>query len=263
MFDAVVYIGHGSRLEAGNAQFKKFIESVMQEVDYRNQEIAFLELTDPPISETLEKLIAGGAKRFLVVPILLFSALHHKLDIPEELRAVQKKYPFISFKLTEPFGKHPYMVDLVVKRINAEKNEQDTAILLVGRGSSHLGPVQGLQQIGRKVEQKLGIPVYAAFLKLGKPSMEEAMAFLPYRYKKVYVMPYLLFTGLLLEKIKQTVFNSKDTFDICRNLEFDELMKKTLIKRMEEACDGEAVSGNDESERKEGSNYRRRKNSSA
>ncbi len=106
------------------------------------------------------------------------------MDIPEELRAVQKKYPFISFKMTEPFGTHPYMVDLVVKRINAEKNEQDTAILLVGRGSSHLGPVQGLQQIGRKVEQKLGIPVYAAFLKLGKPSMEEAMAFLPYRYKK-------------------------------------------------------------------------------
>ncbi len=44
MFDAVVYIGHGSRREAGNAQFKKFIESVMQEVDYRNQEIAFFRI---------------------------------------------------------------------------------------------------------------------------------------------------------------------------------------------------------------------------
>lgn len=263
MFDAVVYIGHGSRREEGNAQFKRFIESVMEDIDNPNQEIAFLELTKPTISETLEKLIARGAKRFLIVPVLLFSALHHKLDIPEELGFIQRRYPFVSFKMTEPFGSHPYMIDLVVKRIKAEKHEQNTAILLVGRGSSHLGPIQGLQQIGRKVEQKLGIPVYAAFLKLGKPSMEEAMAFLPYRYKKVYVMPYLLFTGLLLEKIKQTVFYSKDTFDICQNLEFDELMRKTLIKRMEEARDGEAVSGNDEPERKEGSDYRRRKNSSA
>ncbi|MFD1416781.1 sirohydrochlorin chelatase [Oceanobacillus jeddahense] len=249
MFDAVIYIGHGSRREEGNAQFKRFIESVMEEVACPKQEIAFLELTNPTIAEALENLIAQGAKRFLIVPVLLFSALHHKLDIPEELRAVQKKYPFISFKMTEPFGTHPYMVDLVVKRIQAEKHEKNTAILLVGRGSSHLSPIQELQQIGKQVERKLDIPVYSAFLKLGKPSLEEAMAFLPYRYKKVYVMPYLLFTGLLLEKIKESVFSSKDTFAICPNLEFDALMKKALIKRMEEACDEEAISGNDKAKR--------------
>ncbi|MFD1067762.1 sirohydrochlorin chelatase [Oceanobacillus locisalsi] len=263
MFDAVVYIGHGSRREEGNTQFKRFIASVMEEVDVPNQEIAFLELTNPTIAETLEKLITQGAKRFLIVPVLLFSALHHKLDIPEEIAAVQKEYPFISFKMTAPFGTYPYMVDLAVKRIQAENHEPDTAILLVGRGSSHIEPIQGLQQIGRKIEQRLDIPVYTAFLKLGKPSMEEALAFLPYRYKKVYVMPYLLFTGLLLEKIEQMVFSSKDTFAICQNLEFDPLMKKTLIKRMEEARDGEDVSGHKEPEQRKGSDYPRWGNSSA
>ncbi|CEI81378.1 cobalamin biosynthesis protein CbiX [Oceanobacillus oncorhynchi subsp. incaldanensis] len=263
MFDAVVYIGHGSRCEEGEAQFKRFIESVKEEVASPNQEIAFLELTAPTIAETMEKLIADGAKRFLIVPVLLFSAIQHQLDIPEELRAVQRKYPFISFEISEPFGAHPYMVDLVVKRIGAEKNEKDTAIMLVGGGSSHLRPIQELQQIGKSVEQKLDIPVYTAFLQLGKPSLEETLEFLPYRYKKVYVMPYLLFTGLQLEKIEQIVFSSKDTFVICPNLEFDELMKKTLIKRMEEACDGEDVSGDDEPRQKKGGNYRGRGDSSA
>lgn len=72
MFDAVVYIGHGSRCEEGEAQFKRFIESVKEEVASPNQEIAFLELIAPTIAETMKKLIADGAKRFLIVPVLLF-----------------------------------------------------------------------------------------------------------------------------------------------------------------------------------------------
>lgn len=56
--------------------------------------------------------------------------------------------------------------------------------MLVGGGSSHLRPIQELQQIGKSVEQKLDIPVYTAFLQLGKPSLEETLEFLPYRYKK-------------------------------------------------------------------------------
>lgn len=263
MIDAVVYIGHGSRRDEGNAQFKRFIESVMKETSYSNQEIAFLELTHPTIAETLEKLIEQGAKRFLIVPVLLFSALHHKLDIPEELEAVQKKYPFISFKMSEPFGVHSYMIQLVVKRIQATMTETSAAILLIGRGSSDLGPIQGLQQIGRTVEQKLGMPVYESFLTAGKPSMKEAMAFLSHRYKKVYVMPYLLFTGLLLEKINKAVIANAGIFELCQNLEFDERMRKVLVERMEEACHEEDVPGYDESGWKNSSHCRRGENSSA
>ncbi|MEB8722410.1 sirohydrochlorin chelatase, partial [Bacillus cereus] len=49
----------------------------------------------------------------------------------------------------------------------------------------------------------------------------------------VYVMPYLLFTGLLLQKIELHTkkYNHVTT---CNCLQFDTYMKLTLLERMEE-----------------------------
>lgn len=263
MIDAVVYIGHGSRRDEGNEQFITFIESVMKDVPLPNQEIAFLELAHPTIAETLEKLIEKGAERFLVVPVLLFSAVHHKQDIPEALEAIRSKHGHVSFLITDPFGVHPNMIKLVVKRIKAEMSEKNAAILLVGRGSSDPDPIMGLQQIGRSVEQVIDKPVYEAFLTAAVPSFDTAMAKLQNQYEKVYVMPYLLFAGLLLKRIEQTIGPSQDRFHLCKNLEFDELMKQTLIERMEEACYGAAVSNDDETAWEESCHSWWRSNSSA
>lgn len=262
MIDAVVYIGHGSRRDEGNEQFKTFIESVKEDVPLPNQEIAFLELTHPTIAETLGKLIERGAERFLIVPVLLFSAVHHKQDIPEALQAIRSKHEHISFRITDPFGVHPNMIKLVVKRIKAEMSEKNAAILLVGRGSSEPGPIMGLQQIGRAVEQTLDKPVYEAFLTAAVPSFDTAIAKLKNQYDRVYVMPYLLFTGLLLKRIDQTIKDNND-FILCKNLEFDELMKQTLIERMVEVCYGAAISNGNETAWQESCHSWGRSNSSA
>ena len=234
MIDAVVYIGHGSRHKEGNTQFIRFIESVMKELPYEKQEIAFLEVTHPSIDETVEKLIKAGAKKILVVPILLFSAVHYKQDIPKELQAIQDRHPDVSFLTTEPFGAHPQMIQLVVKRIEIELSGPDGAILLVGRGSSDPEPIEKLREIGKSVEEKLGIPVHTAFLTGSAPTLDVALAQLQLQYKKIYVMPYLLFTGLLLKRIKQIISTSTHDIVLCHNLEFDDLMKQTCIKRIEE-----------------------------
>ena len=76
--DAVVYIGHGSRIIEGNTQFIAFIEEAKKEINIPVQEIAFLELASPSIDETMEKVIRAGARDILVVPVLLFSAAHFK-----------------------------------------------------------------------------------------------------------------------------------------------------------------------------------------
>lgn len=238
MMDAVVYIGHGSRRAEGNAQFIRFVESVMKEFPYKIQEVAFLELTTPTISETLTKLITAGAKRILVVPVLLFAAIHHKQDIPEALKAVQNRYPHVTFMMTEPFGVHDNMIKLVVKRVEAEISERNAAILLVGRGSSDPEPIEKLYQISRNIERIIGLPVYTAFLTSFAPKMNTAILDIQNRYKKIYVMPYLLFTGLLLKKIERTIAAYSQNIILCKNLEFDELMKQTLIERIEEKYDG-------------------------
>lgn len=233
MYDAVVYIGHGSRKHEGNEQFIHFIKSVIKEVSIKKQEYAFLELVAPSIQQTMEKIILEGAQNVLVVPVLLFAAGHYKLDIPEELGIISNRYPHVNFTTTEPFGVHENMIQLVQKRVKNVQGKSDIAILLVGRGSSDPEPIQKLKEIGQSVNRLVNVPVYTAFLTVGEPRLEDAINYLDGKYQHIYVMPYLLFTGLLLERIKRRI-KDYNNFYLCDTLKFDNLMSQTLLDRINE-----------------------------
>ncbi|PKJ54933.1 sirohydrochlorin chelatase [Bacillus sp. SN10] len=229
----IVYVGHGSRLQEGNEQFVHFIQSVMKERNERIQKIAFLELTTPTISDAVTEAILDGATEIMIVPVLLFAAAHYKRDIPFEIEKMQKQYPHITFSVVPPFSTHPHMIELVVKRIREAMPIQNSSILLVGRGSSDPQPIYELQQIGAAVEQKLSIPVSCSFLTKGTPSFTAELKTITSTASHVYIMPYLLFTGLLLQKIK--LYTKKyDHVTTCNCLQFDTYMKLTLLERMEE-----------------------------
>ncbi|WP_129691092.1 sirohydrochlorin chelatase [Gottfriedia acidiceleris] len=234
MFDAVVYIGHGSRRQEGNQQFIHFIQSIFKEIPIQKQEYAFLELVDPTIQQTLEKIIVEGARNILVVPVLLFAAGHYKRDIPDELNIVLKLFPHVNIKITEPFGVHEKMIQLVFKRARAAYGTSNSVILLVGRGSSDPEPIEMLEQIGNAVEAQMKIPVRTAFLTVGKPRLEYMISKMSKEFENIYVMPYLLFTGLLLEKIKRRISVENEKFYLFENLQFDELMSQALIERIHE-----------------------------
>ncbi|AYV71542.1 sirohydrochlorin chelatase [Bacillus sp. PK3-056] len=232
--DAVVYIGHGSRIIEGNKQFIAFIEAVKKEINIPVQEIAFLELTSPSIEETMEKVIRAGARDILVVPVLLFAAAHFKRDIPEELLAVKERFPDVRFSVSKPFDVHPKMMNLVRKRINEQGWDHDGGILLVGRGSSDPEPIGKLKEISEHIQQKLACSVYPAFLTAGKPEFEEELQKLQLAYNKIYIVPYLLFTGRLLKRMESTIESSDKEVILCQPLKYDQLMKEVLLERMEE-----------------------------
>ncbi|HDR4863314.1 sirohydrochlorin chelatase [Bacillus cereus] len=229
----IVYVGHGSRLQEGNEQFIHFIQSVMKERNERIQKMAFLELTTLSIQDAVTETIIEGATEIMMVPVLLFAAAHYKRDIPFEIGQMQKKYPHITFSVAPPFSTHSHMVELVVKRIRETMPMQSSSVLLVGRGSSDPQPIYELQQIGAAVGQKIGMPVSCSFLTKGTPSFTSELKHITSIASRVYVMPYLLFTGLLLQKIK--LYTKKyDHVTTCNCLQFDTYMKLTLLERMEE-----------------------------
>ncbi|QWH17461.1 sirohydrochlorin chelatase [Bacillus mycoides] len=231
----IVYVGHGSRLQEGNEQFTHFIQSVMAERNERIQKIAFLELATPTIQDAVTETIIEGATEIMIVPVLLFAAAHYKRDIPFEIEQLQKKYPHINFSVAPPFSTHPHMVELVVKRIRETMPMQSSSVLLVGRGSSDPQPIYELQQIGAAAGRKLGMPGSCSFLTKGTPSFTAELKNITQAASHVYVMPYLLFTGLLLQKIKLHT-KKYDHVTTCNCLQFDAYMKAALLERMEECA---------------------------
>lgn len=232
--DAVVYIGHGSLIAEGNNQFINFIEEVKKEMNIPVQEIAFLELASPTIYETMKKVIKAGAKQILVVPNLLFAAAHFKRDIPEELALIKAEFPDVSFYISKPFDLHPKMIDLVMKRIREKRRDNEGTILIVGRGSSDPEPILKLMEISNNIYQRLESPVYTAFLTAGKPAFANELYKLQQEYSKIYIMPYLLFTGTLLKRMESAVANSQDEVILCPPLQYDFLLKEVLLERMKE-----------------------------
>lgn len=226
-------MGHGSRLHEGNEQFIHFVKSVIKERSESIQKIGFLELTTPTVQDAIVAAIQDGATEVLLVPVLLFAAAHYKRDVPFEIEKIKKLYPHITFSVVPPFSTHPLMIELVVKRIREAMPMQNSEILLVGRGSSDSQPIHELKQIGAAVEQRLSLPVSCSFLTKGTPSFPDELNEKAAHARHVYVMPYLLFTGLLLQKINRYAEKYANA-TTCNCLQFDSYMKSALLERMEE-----------------------------
>ncbi|PFD97561.1 sirohydrochlorin chelatase [Bacillus cereus] len=228
----IVYIGHGSRLQEGNEQFIHFVKSVINERSENIQKIGFLELTTPTAQDAIVEAITEGATEILIVPVLLFAAAHYKRDVPFEIEKIKRHYPHITISVVPPFSTHPLMIELVIKRIREAMPIESSEILLVGRGSSDPQPIHELKQIGSVVEQKLCLPVSCSFLTKGTPSFTDELKEKAASARHVYVMPYLLFTGLLLQKINRYA-NKYPNVTTCNCLQFDSYMKAALLERME------------------------------
>lgn len=199
---AILYIGHGSRTEAGRKQFVSWVEQLQARVPLDLQDYCFLELAKPDIAEGVRRLAARGATEIACVPILLFSAGHHKIDIPLALQQAFAPFPGLRLAYGRPIGPHPRMVRIVKERI-AEVCDSAfdgrTEIVLVGRGSSDPQQIRGLEQIALCISER----VRTAYLAAASPSFSEMLETL--KGRRAIVVPYLFFTGVLLEEMKNLI----------------------------------------------------------
>jgi cyclophilin family peptidyl-prolyl cis-trans isomerase len=90
-------VGHGSRDPRGAKEFHELIALIRA----RNPDLAvgggFIELSRPPISECVNRLIEGGSREISAVPLMLLGAGHAKDDIPATLAAANAPCTVNSF----------------------------------------------------------------------------------------------------------------------------------------------------------------------
>jgi len=83
--EALVLIGHGSRLPYSKEVISKIAEKIKERNIYPIVEIGMMEFNEPTISQAIKKVIEKGAKRIIVVPVFLAHGNHTKRDIPKIL----------------------------------------------------------------------------------------------------------------------------------------------------------------------------------
>jgi sirohydrochlorin cobaltochelatase len=205
---ALLIVGHGSRDPKGAEEFHELVALLRVRIPGLPIEGGFIELSRPPISECVERLVEDGAREISAVPLMLLAAGHAKDDIPATLVREKISNPEVNFHYGRDLGIRPELLKLVDERISAvvpENEKEETAILVVGRGSSDPDANSDLAKIARLFyEGRPYLLVETAFVSLAPPSVPQALERCErIGARRVVVFSYFLFTGVLEERIRK------------------------------------------------------------
>lgn len=220
----VLFVGHGTRVQAGLEQFEVLVNRSEQFLRFHPEwaaipvDYCYLELHPKDIHAGIEGLAKAGVNRLAVVPILLFSAGHHKEDIPRQLVDAANSIQGVSTYLGNPLGFDKGLIDVAYDRlmesafgmtfgtgIGALPRDASAAILLVGRGSSDQGATDEFERVAASLRGRLpGVPLFTATMAgLGRTFEEGLEACTSIGLRNIFVLPYLLFHGWLTEEIRK------------------------------------------------------------
>jgi sirohydrochlorin cobaltochelatase len=203
---ALLIVGHGSRDPRGAREFHDLVGLVRRRNPSLTVEGGFIELSRPPISECVDRLAKGGAKNVAAVPLMLLSAGHAKDDIPATLAREKMDYPGVNFRYGRALGIRAELLELMDERVCAAVSEkEDTAVLVVGRGSSDPDANSDLSKIARLFYEGRPYPmVESAYVSMTPPDVATALDRCSrLGAKRVVVFSYFLFTGVLEERIRR------------------------------------------------------------
>ena len=77
---------------------------------------SFLELAEPSIPDAGARCVAEGAKQVVMLPYFLSAGVHVRRDLAAHCAELAMKFPRVDFRLAEPLGPHPLLLDVVSAR---------------------------------------------------------------------------------------------------------------------------------------------------
>ncbi|MBD1943142.1 sirohydrochlorin chelatase [Coleofasciculus sp. FACHB-712] len=203
----LLMVGHGTKDEDGRQSLLDFADAYQALDPSRPVLPCFLELTTPTIQEGVDRCVEEGYTELSVLPILLFAARHNKFDVTNELDRARVRHPQVKFYYGRHFGITPGILDLWRSRLSEldqpQYNRSETVLLFVGRGSSDPDANSDVYKLARILWEGSGYAtVETCFIGITHPRLEEGFRRARlYEPKRIIVLPYFLFTGVLVKKI--------------------------------------------------------------
>lgn len=246
---ALLVVGHGTRNAAGVKEFQELMTILCEANPSLAVEGGFIELSRPPISECVDRLAEVGSHRVAAVPLMLFAAGHAKDDIPATLVREGQAHPEMNFQYGRALGIRPELLELMDEKIGAvvmEGEKAETAVLVVGRGSSDPDANSDICKVARLFYEGRQYPmVESAYISMTPPTVAEGLdRCRRLGAKRIVVFSYFLFTGVLEERIREQtdIFASENTDVEVRYAGYfgpHEKVAELLIERHEEAVQGD------------------------
>lgn len=180
MKPVLLAVAHGTRSPAGQAQIVALMDRVARRRPGLDVRLAYVDVQQPHLAE----VAAGLDRSAVVVPLLLSSGYHVRVDIPAGLAGVDAV-------VTPPLGPDEWLIDLLVARLRAAGPAD--AVVLAAAGSSDARSRAEVAAVARA----LPWPASVGFAATSSPKVPEVVAAARAAgARRVAVAAYLLADGV-------------------------------------------------------------------
>ncbi|WMJ22041.1 CbiX/SirB N-terminal domain-containing protein [Paludicola sp. MB14-C6] len=112
----ILIIAHGSREKQTEETFLKMVSMIKEKVNMP-VEYAYMEFSPKNIECGLNALVEQGINDIKVVPYFLFSGIHIREDIPQEINEFVEKNANVTITMGDTLGADPRIADVLADRI--------------------------------------------------------------------------------------------------------------------------------------------------
>ena len=116
MMTALLLIAHGSRRAEANADLEHIAAELRERGPYPIVEFCYLEFAEPNCRDAAARCVSQGARQVLLAPYFLSAGMHVTRDLEEIRGGLAAANPGVDFRLCEPIGRHPLMIEIMIER---------------------------------------------------------------------------------------------------------------------------------------------------
>ncbi len=219
MKSTILLVGHGSRHTPGNVEIDEFAAQWAKKNPQWRIETCFIEFADVLLDQGLDTA-ANDSEQVIIIPLILNAAGHVKMEIPHHIDKARQRHPEIEFIYARHIGATDQILTILkrnLRKVMAKMDMPDpktTGVILLGRGSSDRIANGEVAKMARWLfEESDHELVDIAFTGITHPRLESVVQ----RHAKlgmtqIVVLPYYLFTGTLIERIKRQVARLQEQY---------------------------------------------------
>lgn len=176
---ALIALAHGSRDSRAARTVHDVVATTRRRRPDLRIEAAFLDHAAPDVETLVARLVRDGTREAVVVPLLLTSAFHARVDVPDVVRRVTEQHPDLAVRVADVVGCDAGLLTILDERLrealrSARVRELD-ALVLAAAGSSDALANASVSRLARLWGQHHRLPTSVAFASAAPPSPGEAV----------------------------------------------------------------------------------------
>ena len=239
MTPPLVAVAHGSRDPRSAATVRALVDVVRAQAPGVSVYESFLDLSSPLVTDVLRSLYADGHRTAVVVPLLLGSAFHARVDLPALIDSVVADCPGFVVRTSDVLGADPALEAVALDRLAAAPRFSGRGVIVSAVGSSNATANAVVASLATRWEERLGVPVTEAFASAAQPDIPAAAAALRARgARHLVVASWFLAPGLLPDRIARLAREADPEAFIAEPLADDPRVADVVVSRYASAVSG-------------------------